>query len=267
VCAFYRIGHRHALPGVLRASSDFGRKWTSCASVRRYYTQDARRTCTDPLHEPNMDDQQAANADAVAHCVSAAMQALYDAVVGARTAKRRIALIVYHWNRVLARLVQLLATLVIDSGTVVGIASGGENPADISNAVAAAATKLTQSCIALVEAMMASITGLFIVLAVSHGLVTVLENGTVNKSEDVLFDKHNGLLSLTLTFNHVQSTSHAPPAAASVNQSTSHAPPATTSVNPRGYHLSWNEPSVLALNCPLGYSIAHALPASRTCLV
>ena len=86
--------------------------------------------------------------------------------------------------------------------------------------------------------------GLLIVLAVSHGLVTVLKmsQGPVNKSEELLFDKHKkGLLPLTLALNHVQSTPHAPPATASVNQSTSH--------EPRGPRvcLCWYELSVLAL--------------------
>ena len=86
-----------------------------------------------------------------------------------------------------------------------------------------------------------STTGLFIVLAVSHGLVTVLKmsQGPVNKSEELLFDKHKkGLLPLTLALNHVQSTSHAPPATASVNQSTSHEPHGPRVRHSRGSHLS-----------------------------
>ena len=57
----------------------------------------------------------------------------------------------------------------------------------------------------------------------------------------------SSLLLNAAALNHVQSTSHAPPATASVNQSTSQAPPVTASVNPRGYHLCWYESSFLAL--------------------
>lgn len=123
-------------------------------SVRRYYTQDAGGTCADPLQKEDLlSEQLAANAAAVARCASAAVQPLYDAVVGARAAKRRIALIYYHAYRALARLVQLLAALVLDSGAVAGIASGGDSAGDMGGAVAAAATRLAQSCVALVESI------------------------------------------------------------------------------------------------------------------
>jgi hypothetical protein len=122
--------------------------------VRRYYTQDAGGTCADPLQkEYLLCEQLAANAAAVARCASAAVQPLYDAIVGACAAKRRIALIVYHAYRALARLVQLLADLVLDWGAVAGIASGGDSAGDMGGAVAAAATRLAQSCVALVESI------------------------------------------------------------------------------------------------------------------
>jgi hypothetical protein len=92
---------------------------------------------------------------------------------------------------------------------------------------------------------------LFIVLGVtwsssksSHRLrltVSKMSEGPVNKSEELLFDKNKtGLLPLTLALHNVQSTSHAPPATASVNQSTSHEPHGPRVRQSRGCHLfSW----------------------------
>ena len=121
-------------------------------TVHRYYTQDAGRACPDPLHTPSTAEQLAANAEAAARCASSQVQPLYDAVVGARSAKRRIVLIMYHFFRMIARLVQLIAALVLD--TVPALTSvAGSRVADMSASINAAATKLAQSCVALVQSI------------------------------------------------------------------------------------------------------------------
>ena len=133
-------------------------------SVRRFYTQDCERDCA--AAEKNATGrtatdtaeaqlaQTAANAAARDRCASTSIQALYDAVAGARSIKRRIAVIWYHYYRVVFRVVQLLSAVVVNAvSDVVEYASDGKNSADFGGTVAKAAKQLADSCVGLVDSI------------------------------------------------------------------------------------------------------------------